>query len=149
MVKKNAPDLSALSSPEPGSVCVGDDMTDTDCSLEALRRLESEAQVAAFEKARAKRAANRAAAAPTAPPPEPATSAASFCADVACVAPTAPIAALAPSTRAPCAKLGPFAKPRKAKTDKGRRMVTSCARGPLPQYKRFRRENTSRHVADI
>ena len=75
MTKKNAPDLSDPSSPGGGSVCVGDDVVDTDCSLEAPRKPRSEAQIAAFEKARAKRAANRASSAPpapAAPPPAPA-----------------------------------------------------------------------------
>jgi hypothetical protein len=67
MTKKNAPDLPDPSSPGGGSVCVGDAVVDTDCSLEAPRKARSEAQIAAFEKARAKRAANRAASAPAAP----------------------------------------------------------------------------------
>ena len=112
MVKKNAPDLSAPSSPGPGSFCVGDDITDTDCSLEAPRRPRSDAQVAAFEKSRAERAANRAAAAPAAlatpaAPADPAT-------------PAAPVAAPA-SFRAEGACPAPAAKPRKARTDKGRK----------------------------
>ncbi len=96
MTKKNAPDLSDPSSPGGGSVCVGDDIAD--CSLEAPRKLRSEAQIAAFEKARAKRAANRAAsapAAPAAPPPAP--------------------AAPAPEPVAPAAKT------RKSRTDKGKK----------------------------
>ena len=71
MTKKNAPDLSDPSSPGGGSVCVGDDVTDTACSLEAPRKPRSEAQIAAFEKARTKRAANRAASAPAAPAAPP------------------------------------------------------------------------------
>jgi hypothetical protein len=67
MTKKNAPDLPDPSSPGDGSICVGNDVADTDCSLEAPRKPKSEAQIAAFEKARAKRAANRAALAPAAP----------------------------------------------------------------------------------
>ncbi len=80
------------------ALCVGDDVTDTDCSFEALRKPRSEAGEAAFEKARAKRAANRAASAPAAPAASPA-------------APTAP--APAPAVSA--------AKTRKARTDKGKK----------------------------
>ena len=104
MTKKNAPDLSSPSSPGSGSVCVGDDTIDTDCSLEAPRRPRSEAQIAAFEKARAKRAANRAAGGvtppkpPISPPPEP-------------PAPAAP----------PPAPAAPPAPKRKTRTDKGRK----------------------------
>ncbi len=74
-MKKDAPSLSAPSSPGPGSVCVGDDLADTGSSLEAPRRPRSEAQIATFEKARAKRAANLSASAPggvAEPAPEPA-----------------------------------------------------------------------------
>ena len=67
MVKQNAPDLSAPSSRGPGSVCVGDNILDTYCSLEAPRSPRSEAQAATFENARANRAANRAAETPAAP----------------------------------------------------------------------------------
>ncbi len=67
MTRKNAPDLSSPSSPGCGSVCAGDDTIDTDSSLEAPRRPRSDAQIAAFEKARAKHAAILAAAAPAAP----------------------------------------------------------------------------------
>jgi hypothetical protein len=106
MTKKNAPDLSSPSSPGSGSVCVGDDTIDTDCSLEAPRRPRSEAQIAAFEKARAKRAANRASAAAPEPPEPP--------------APAAPAAPAAPSP-ASAAPAAPAAKPRKARTDKGKK----------------------------
>ncbi len=98
MTKKNVPDLSDPSSPGGGSVCVGDYVTDTECSLEAPRKPRSEAQIAAFEKARAKRAANRASSAPpapAAPPPAPASP------------PPAPAA--------------PAAKTRKPRTDKGKK----------------------------
>jgi hypothetical protein len=101
MTKKNAPDLSDPSSPGGGSVCVGDDIADTDCSLEAPRKPRSEAQVAAFEKARAKRVANRSASAPGAPVAPPA-------------APTAP----APASAEPAA---PAAKIREARTEKGKK----------------------------
>ena len=106
MTKKNAPDLSSPSNPGSGSVCVGDDTIDTDCSLEAPRRPRSEAQIAAFEKARAKRAANRASAAAPEPPEPP--------------APAAPAAPAAPSP-APAAPAAPAATPRKARTDKGKK----------------------------
>ena len=111
MTKKNAPDLSDLSSPGGGSVCVGDDVTDTACSLEAPRKPRSEAQIAAFEKARAKRAANRASsappapAAPAAPPPAPAGGV------------TPPIPPISP-TPAPAV---PPAPKRKTRTDKGKK----------------------------
>ena len=104
MARKNAPDLSSPSSPGSGSVCEGDDTIDTDCSLEAPRRPRSEAQIAAFEKARAKRAANRAAGGvtplkpPTSPSPEPA----------------------APPP-APAAPAAPPAPKRKTRTDKGKK----------------------------
>ena len=92
---------------------MGDDTIDTDCSLEAPRRPRSEAQIAAFEKARAKRAANRAAAAaPKTPAPAaPAAPAALFRAEGACAAPSP----------APAAPAAPAAKPRKARTDKGKK----------------------------
>ena len=93
---------------------MGDDITDTDCSLEALRRPRSEAQIAAFEKDMAKRAANRAAAAPATPfraEGACAASAASYCAEGACAAPAAPAA--------PAHALA--AKHRKARTDKGKK----------------------------
>ncbi len=104
MTKKNASDLSSPSSPGSGSICVGDDTIDTDCSLEAPRRPRSQAQIAAFEKARAKRAANCAAGGvtppkpPISPPPEP-------------PAPAAP----------PPAPAAPPAPKRKTRTDKGRK----------------------------
>ena len=78
---------------------------DDEGSLEAPRRARSEAQVAAFEKARAKLAANLAASAPAAPPPAPA-------APPAAPAPAAPPPAPAPAP-------APAAKPRKPRTDKG------------------------------
>ena len=68
MTKKNAPDLSDPSNPGDGSICVGDDVADTACSLEAPKKPRSVAQIAAFEKARDKRAANRAASTPIATP---------------------------------------------------------------------------------
>ena len=117
MTSKNAPDLSSPSSPGSGSVCVGDDTTDTDSYLEAPRQRRSEAQIAAFEKARAKRAANRAAGGVTPPRPpispssEPAARPAALAARPA--APAAPI----PAPAAPA----PAAKPRKARTDKGKK----------------------------
>ena len=101
MTRKNAPDLLDHSSPGGGSVCVGDDVTDSACSLEAPRKPRSEAQIAAFEKARAKRAANRASSAPPAP-----------------AAPAAPPPAPAAPTPEPAA---PAAKTRKARTDKGKK----------------------------
>jgi len=102
MTKKNAPDLSSPSSPGGGSDRVGDETNDTDCSLEAPRRLRSEAQIAAFEKARTKRSANRAAAAPQETP-----------------APSAPATPVAPP--ATPAAPAPAAKPRKTKTGKGKK----------------------------
>ena len=126
MVKKNASGASAPSSLGHGSVCVGDDTTDTDCSLEAPRRPRSEAQIAAFEKAKAKRAANLAASAPAVPPPAPAAPAAP---------PPAP-AAPPPAPAAPAAPpLAPAAKPRKARTDKGKKrgyLVRESTRGSPP-----------------
>ncbi len=97
MTRKNAPDLSDPSSPGGGSVCMGDNVDDTDCSLEPPRKPRSEAQVAAFDKARARRAANRAVSAPAAP-----------------ATPAAP----PPEPAAPAA---PAAKTRKARTDKGKK----------------------------
>ncbi len=100
MTKKNEPNVSDPSSPGGGSVCVGDDVVDTDCSLEAPRRPKSEAQIEVFEKARAKRAANRAASAPAAP-----------------TAPAAP----PPKPTAPAAPPTAAEKTRKARTDKGKK----------------------------
>jgi len=79
---------------------------DDEGSLEAPRRARSEAQIAAFEKARAKRAANRAASAPAAPPPAPA------------VIPAAPQPAPAAPPPAPAPSPAPTAKPRKPRADK-------------------------------
>ncbi len=72
MVKNNASNLPASSSPRSPRIYMGAHNDDDEGSLEAPRRARSEAQIAAFEKARAKRAANRAASASTAPPPAPA-----------------------------------------------------------------------------
>ena len=75
MTKKNAPDRSSPSSPENGSVYVGDDTIDTVYSLETPRRPKSDTHIAAFDKAEAKRAAKSAAAAPAAMPTPPAPAA--------------------------------------------------------------------------
>ncbi len=114
MTKKHAPDLPAPSSPigGGGSVRVGDDVANTDCSLEAPKKPGSEAQIAVFEKARTKRAANRAASALTAPA-APATPL--FCAEGDCPAPAAPAAPVAPAPAVPAAKT------RKAGTNKGKK----------------------------
>jgi len=81
---------------------------DDEGSLEAPRIARSEAQISAFEKAWAKRDANRAASAPAAPPPAPA-------------AHPAALAAPPPTPAAPPPALAPAAKPRKARTDKGKK----------------------------
>ena len=132
MVKKNAPDLSSPSSPRNGSVCVGDDTNDTCSSLEAPRpaRPRSEAQIAAFEKARAKRAENLAASAPAAPataPPAPT-------ADPLPPTTTPPVPATSPPAPAATPK-------RKTRSDKGgkrgylvkREEAPFCAEGACPE----------------
>jgi hypothetical protein len=88
---------------------------DGEVSLEAPRRAQSEAQVATFEKARAKRAANMAASAPSAPPPAPAAPPLASAAPPS--APTAPPPAPATPSHVPA----PAAKPKKARTDKGKK----------------------------
>ena len=84
---------------------------DDEGSLEAPRRARSEAQIAAFEKARAKRAANLAATAPAPAAPAPAHAA----------PPPAPAAPPAAPAAAPAPAPAPAAKPRKARTDKGKK----------------------------
>ena len=108
MVKKNASSAPTSSSPRSPGIYMGAYNDDAEGSLEAPRRARSEAQVAAFEKARAKRAANLAASAPAAQPPAPAAPP---------PAPAAPPAAPAPAAPPPAP--APAAKPRKARTDKG------------------------------
>jgi hypothetical protein len=117
MVKNNASSPSASSIPRNPRMYMGAHNDDDEGSLEAPRRARSEAQIAAFEKAGAERAANRAASAPAAPPPAPAAPPAAPAATPA--APAAPPPAPAPAALPPAP--APAAKPRKAQTDKGKK----------------------------
>ncbi len=112
MVNKNASSAPASSSSRSPRIYMGAYNDDDEGSLEAPRRARSEAQLAVFEKARAKRAANLAASAPAAPPPAPAAHPLAPAAPPAAPAPTAPPPAPAPAPP-------PAAKPRKPRTDKG------------------------------
>jgi hypothetical protein len=116
ITRKYAPILSAPSSSGSGSVCVGDDTADTCSYLEAPRpvRARSEAQIAAFEKARAKRAANLSASAPPAGValPEPAA---------APLAPATPPETAPEPAASPPAPTTPPPKRRGSRSDKGKK----------------------------
>jgi hypothetical protein len=112
MVKKNASSAPASSSPSSPRIYMGAYNDDGEGSLEAPRRARSEAQVAVFEKAPAKCAANLAAFAPVAPPPAPAAPPPAPAAP-----PDAPVPVAPPPAPAPAP--APAAKPRNARTDKG------------------------------
>ena len=121
MVKKNASSHPTSSSPRSPRIYMGAHNDDDEGSLEAPRRARSEAQVATFEKARAKRAANLAVGGknppmppsskpcPPPPAPEPAPP----------PAPAAPPPA--PTAPQPAPAATPAPKPRKARADKGKK----------------------------
>jgi hypothetical protein len=114
MVKsKNEPSPPVASNPRSPRVYMGNHNDDDESSLEAPRRARSEAQVAAFEKARAKRAANLAAGGNTPPAsPSPAPTA---------HPPAPPAAPSAPAAPLPAPAAAPVPKPRKARADKGKK----------------------------
>ncbi len=127
MVKKNASSAPASSNPGSPRIYMGAYNDDDEGSLEAPRRAKSEAQVAAFEKTRAKRAANLAASAPVEPPPAPTP------APAPAELPPAPAPAPAPAAPppAPAPAPPPAAKPRKPRTDKGiKRGISGTAAAP-------------------